>query len=332
MTSASSEARVVRFVVEQVRPVLDGKSFGDVGPYERLDGTVYFEVDPRDPLNALIVNLDNAPRTPKGMVGFSSPFYILKPVDMARGNHKIFYGINNRGNKLEYAWRTIVPPGTNNNNPVTAADFGDALLLRLGYTYVDAGWQGNLAPGDNRLVPNLPVATHSDARPIVAKIRVEFADVDGFTRPLEGNAVHVARAPYETADMNTARSTLTVRNTVSGARTQIPSDRWAFGRCAKGQPSLVPTTTDICVFDGFKVDRIYELTYPAKNPLVLGLGYAVTRDLASFLRYRTSDDAGNPNPLAQSPTDGGHPPGLRSRHLVDRDVHAGLALPWLQRR
>src|ERR1700681_2927945 len=94
--AAPSDARVVRLVVEQRRPVLDGKGFGDVGPYERLDGTVYFEVDPRDPLNALIVNLDKAPKTPKGMVGFSAPFYILKPVDMARGNRKIFYGGNNR--------------------------------------------------------------------------------------------------------------------------------------------------------------------------------------------------------------------------------------------
>ena len=65
--AARSDARVVRIVVEQKRPVLDGKGFGDVGPYERLDGTVYFEVDPKDPLNALIVNLDKAPRTPKGM-------------------------------------------------------------------------------------------------------------------------------------------------------------------------------------------------------------------------------------------------------------------------
>src|SRR5688572_7357221 len=79
----TSEARVVRFVVEQKRPVAEGKSFGDVGPYERLDGTVYIEVDPRDPLNKVIVNLDKAPRMPKGLVGFSAPFFILKPVDAA---------------------------------------------------------------------------------------------------------------------------------------------------------------------------------------------------------------------------------------------------------
>ena len=117
--------------------------------------------------------------------------------------------------------------------------------------------------------------------------------------------------PYETADMDTAHATLTVRSSVGGARTPVPSDRWAFGRCAKGQASLVPTTTDICLFDGFKVDRIYELIYPAKNPMVLGLGYAVTRDLASFLRYQTRDDAGNPNPLAPEPDRRRHPSGLR---------------------
>src|SRR5258708_23759097 len=105
---ASSEARVVRLVVEQTRRIADGKNFGDVGPYERLDGTVYMEVDPRDPLNAGIVNLDKAPRTPTGMVGFSSPFYILKPADMARGNREIFYSGNNRANKLAYPRLTIL--------------------------------------------------------------------------------------------------------------------------------------------------------------------------------------------------------------------------------
>lgn len=296
------DARVVRFVVERTRPVLDGKAFGTAGAYERLDGTAYFEVDPRDPLNAGIVNLDKAPKTPAGKVGFSAPFYLLKPVDMARGNRKMFYGVNNRGNKLEYAWRTFLAPGVNSNDPTTEADFGDALLLRLGYVYVDAGWQGNLAPGASRLIPDLPVAVQADGRPITANVRVEFADASGFTRPLEGNAEHVSRVPYEPVDRNTANATLTVRDSVGGAKTPVPANRWAFGRCQIGAASLVPTGTDLCLFDGFKADRIYELTYRAKNPRVLGLGYAVTRDLASFLRYETRDDAGNPNPLAESAT------------------------------
>src|SRR5216683_3119914 len=125
LVPAPGEARVVRLVVEQTRRIADGKSWGNVGPYERLDGTVYIEVDPRDPLNAMIVNLDKAPKTPKGMVGFTTPFFILKPVDMARGNHKISYGVNNRGNKGHIGRMTTFPVGPNNNNPLTAADIND---------------------------------------------------------------------------------------------------------------------------------------------------------------------------------------------------------------
>lgn len=321
VVATTGEARVVRFVVEQKRPIADGSAFGDAGPYERLDGTVYIELDPRDPLNAGIVNLDKAPKTPNGMVAFTSPFFVLKPADMARGNRKLFYGVNNRGNKLDYAWRTILPQiGPNNNNPLVAADFGDGLLLRLGYTYVDAGWQGNVASGTSRLVPDFPVATGADGRPIVARIRVEYADGQGFTRPLEGTAAFRA---YEPADTDTRKSALTVRDAVSGARTPIASDRWAFGRCQTRQASLIPTSTDICVFDGFARDRIYELVYPAKNPLVMGLGYVVTRDVASFLRFQTRDDAGNPNPLALTQTEVGirraYASGISSTGMYMRD-------------
>ena len=43
---------------------------------------------------------------------------------------------------------------------------------------------------------------------------------------------------------------------------------------------------------------LYELVYPAKNPIVAGLGFAAIRDLAAFLRYADADEKGNPNPLA----------------------------------
>ena len=303
-----SEARVVRLVVEQTRTFAGGMTFGTVGTYQRLDGTAYMEVDPHDPLNAAIVNIDRAPRNVRGMVEFTAPFFILKPVDMARGNHKIFYGINNRGNKIELSFRMFpTNPNANNNDPITAADVSDGLMLRLGYAIVDAGWQGDVAPGNNRLFPDFPVATQPDGSPIVANIRIEYSDrtipdAGTFTLNLNGNANFRS---YETADANTARSKLTIRSEVSGAKTPIPSDRWAFGRCPAGPASLVPTTTDICLFDGFRSDKLYELIYPAKNPIVMGLAHAVTRDVGSFLRYRTHDDFGNPNPLALSASEVG---------------------------
>ena len=118
-----------------------------------------------------------------------------------------------------------------------------------------------------------------------------------FTLNLEGDAAFV---PYPTADMDTSHSTLTVRDSANGAKMPIASDKWAFGSCPDGRASLTPNATHICLFDGFRAERIYELIYPAKDPWVMGLGYAVTRDVASFLRYELRDDAGNPNPLALS--------------------------------
>ena len=300
-----ADARVVRFVIEQRRVFAEGMEFGSVGPYERLDGTVYMEVDPEDPLNAVIVNIDKAPRNGRGFVEFSTTFYMLKPVDVSRGNGKIFYGINNRGNKLESGLRWHHVPAS--NNPITAAHAGDGFLMRLGYTVVDAGWQGDVAEGNDRLFPNLPIATESDGRPIVAPIRVEFSDRSipnegTFTLNLKGSQRF---RPYPTADLDPRESSLTVRTEVEGAKTLISAEDWAFGRCPLGRSSLEPSETDVCLFNGFRSDRLYELIYPAKNPIVMGLGYAVTRDLASFLRYSTKDDEGNPNPVARNATEVG---------------------------
>jgi hypothetical protein len=294
--ASTAEARVARFVVEQRRPFAGGTSFGDVGPYERLDGTAYLEVDPRDPLNAVIVNLDRAPKNAKGLVEFRAPFFILKPVDMRRGNGKLFYTINNRGNKLSVSRFNYTP---DNNDPISAADAGDGFLMRQGYTPVDAGWQGDVAPGNNRLFPDLPVATRPDGSPITGRVRIEYSDrtipaAGTFTLPLEGSSAFRA---YETADTRTDRATLTWRDSVNGHQTAIASDRWAFGRCPTGRDSLAPSAVDICLFDGFTAARLYELHYTAKNPRVMGLGFAVTRDIGSFLRFELKDDDGMPNPL-----------------------------------
>ena len=298
----ASEARVVRFVVEQRRSFANGVAWGASGAYERLDGTAYLEVDPHDPLNAVIVNVDKAPRNTRGMVEFSTAFFILKPVDVARGNHKIYYAINNRGNKSGLLSQPPAPLLPSTNDPLFYS--GDGLQLRLGYTIVDAGWQGDVAPGNNRLFPHFPVATQPDGSPIIAPVRIEYTDrtipqAGTYSLTLEGNP---SFRSYQTADANTAHSSLTIRSAVQGVKVPIPSDRWAFGQCSTGAATLVPTTTDICLFDGFKADKLYELIYPAKNPMVMGLAYAVTRDIASFLRNQTRDESGNPNPLALSAT------------------------------
>ena len=301
----TADARVVRIVVERTTPYAGGRTFGAAGAFERLEGRVYMAVDPNEPLNAVVVNLDRAPRNAHGLVEFSTPFVIIRPVDRSRGNGKILYGINNRGNAIEIPFQTFptLPAGA---DPET----GDGLFFRMGYTFVDAGWAGDIITTETRLGADLPVAVQADGSPIVSRIRVQYptdspsqADGEGgilgYTLPLKGTDRFVS---YETADTRTASSTLTVRDGIDTVRRTVPSDRWAFGTCPSGEASLTATTYDICLFEGLRRDHVYELTYPAKNPWVMGLGYAVTRDLASFLRYETIDDEGSPNPLAESDT------------------------------
>jgi hypothetical protein len=287
-TPAVVDARVVRFVVESRQPFAEGTAWGAVGPYERLVGTAYLEVDPTDPLNAVIVDLANARRNSRGHVEFRTPFLILKPLDLSRGNHKIYYTANNRGNDALLNAKTRADVGTN--------DFA----LRMGYTIADAGWEGDLVPAPTRLAALLPIATQPDGSPIVGRMRVEYSDRNVlsdriFTLNLEGSP---AFRSYEAADTNPAHSTLTVRDAVASPKTRISPDRWAFAKCPTGPASLMPSSFDICYFDGFRPDKLYELIYPAKNPIVMGLGHAATRDVASFLRYEIHDKAGNPNPLA----------------------------------
>src|SRR6516165_3386209 len=170
-----------------------------------------------------------------------------------------------------------------------------------GYTIVDAGWEGDVVPTSTKLVASLPIAREANGSPIIGPMRYEYYDrVSGsYTTNLEGTAGFLS---YEAADTNTAHATFTVRDSEYGPRSLISPNRWTFGTCPTGQASLVPDTVDLCYFDGFDNSKIYELIYQAKNPIVMGLGFATTRDIASFLRYETRDDAGNSNPLGTAIT------------------------------
>ena len=285
-----SEARVAKLVVEQRTSFVGGADWGKAGPYEMLRGTAYMEVDPNNPRDAVIVDLQNAPRNARGVVEFSTQFLILKPVDMQRSNRKIFYAVNNRGNSLEGLLTATTAA------QVAGTDAGYAMTE--GYVVVDAGWEGDLVPVATKLVANLPRARNADGTPITGPMCYEYSDraAGSFTTNLEGTAGFLS---YEAADTNTAHASFTVADSEYGPKTAIASNRWAFGSCPTGPASLVPSNVDLCFFDGFDNKKIYELIYQARNPIVMGLGFATTRDLASFLRNESSDDAGTPNPVGR---------------------------------
>ena len=81
-------------------------------------------------------------------------------------------------------------------------------------------------------------------------------------------------------------------------RTRSPRADWAFADCRRAPLPGTPDPPRICLKDGFRAGRIYELVYTAKDPLVLGVGLAATRDIVSFFRHAAKDAAGTPNPVA----------------------------------
>ena len=103
----------------------DGMPFGDSGPYERLVGTASYAVDPNEPRLQDIVDLDLAPRNAQGLVEFSGDLDILKPVDISKGNKRLFYEVSNRGNRSALRSFNDAEPSA---DPTTAAHAGNGYL------------------------------------------------------------------------------------------------------------------------------------------------------------------------------------------------------------
>ena len=96
-----AQARVLRIEIDRVEsPTFEGRSFGDTGQYEKVIGRVFGEVDPTAPQNTVIVDLDLAPRNERGMVEYAADLIILRPIDLSKGNRRVFYEVNNRGRLL----------------------------------------------------------------------------------------------------------------------------------------------------------------------------------------------------------------------------------------
>ncbi len=119
MLASGADARVTRIVIASRQPIAGGASFGSVGSYEKLTGTVFFEVDPENSHNESVFDLERAPRNSAGKVEFSADTVILRPVDPSRGNHQLFFEVNNRGNKIALIMLNDTPPTASNNARAT---------------------------------------------------------------------------------------------------------------------------------------------------------------------------------------------------------------------
>jgi hypothetical protein len=279
---ATVEAHLTQIVIDPAQsesPVFEGRVFGpngSVGPYEKLRGRAYGEVDPDDPRNALITDLKLAPRNARGRVEYSMDIFILKPIDLRRGNQRLILDFNNRG-EMRLAALNDAPIS---HNPSAAAHAGNGFIMNLGYTVVANGWDfGATRPG---LTISVPVARNPDGSSVTGP-SYEYINFDNADR-----AEYALTYPAATLDK--AKALLTVRARLGDPARPLHASGWEY--VDERTIRLLPAGTT------FNRSHIYEFTYVAKDPVVAALGLAATRDLVSFLRHRASDDFGNPNPLA----------------------------------
>jgi Alpha/beta hydrolase domain len=260
--------------------------FGSVGTYQQLACTANGAVDPNDPLNAIIQDIQLAPKV-GGLVQYSMDVTILMPTDLSKSNHVMLFDVPNRGNRL-------LPGGFNIGGSTTSA--GDGFLHSQGFIMVASGWQGDVLPGGGRLTMTVPVAQNPGGGTIIGRVHTEYGLTAGpaTTQNLgSGPYTGTTTASYETISLNNSGAVLTQRVHQDDPRELIPNNQWAFADCSTTPFPGTPSTTQICLNGGFDTNHIYELIYTAKNPTVLGLGFAAMRDLASFLRNDTSAE----NPL-----------------------------------
>jgi hypothetical protein len=256
-----AKAEVARVEIASRREVLAGRAFGATGTYEVLAGKIHFVVDPANPRNKVVTDLDKAPRNAAGLVELVADLTILRPKDAVQGNGVALIDIVNRGRKTVL---TGFNRATASMDLSTEAEFGDGLLLRQGFTLVWVGWEFDVPRRDGTVRIDVPVATGTTS--LVRAYFTPDARRQDFT---------VADlSSYTPKDPAAAANTLTVRDGMHGAPVTIAREKWQLA-------GNVVTLDGV----GFEPGRTYELTYTATSAPVSGLGFVAVRDTASWLKY-----------------------------------------------
>jgi len=301
------QARVTRIIIDR-RATLTGQTI----PYETLAGRAFGELDPADPHNQIITDI-NLGKDADGKVRYVTSFLLVKPVDMTQASGFMWHDVPNRGGRI-----TIVAAERN-----------------LGDVGLSSGWQSDNAgaggPGTATTVPAnasslvpqptlannewvlVPVAKNPDGSTITGYIQGRIVNRSGLSsEPLNvmGNPI-----PYLPATLDTTQATLRTRTheTVNGTINEgavIPSSDWAFAHCDATHPwpgvpqdlshASLPGSlpVHVCLKNGFDPTLLYELVYPVKDPYVTGVGFAAFRDANAFFRNAAQDDFATPNPVA----------------------------------
>src|SRR6266480_524807 len=316
----SVHARVTRVVIDKVEAIA-----GQPG-YEQLTGRAWGTLDPRDPHNGEITDLEVAHhrrhhgddeddhddgdhhgrgdghhgKHARHEAEYIASFVIRKPTAQNTGvvSGLMWHDVPNRGGNVAFT----------------------ADLFAAGDVHLLSGWQGDnaLATAVPANADCLPSAVPACTAPVFANHYVKTPVLTGVTGKILGRIINrsgldaqplnvmgnpIPYFPADPADNSGSKLTVHTHETINGVITvgeTIPNSDWKF--CGGGTfAAPLPVTTlpvKVCMKDGFDPAKLYQLVYTVKDPYVLGAGTAAFRDVASFFRYEAQDDFGAPNPLA----------------------------------
>lgn len=218
-----------------------------VAGYEEVVATLHYEVDPRDPCNAIIADIGLAPVNEHGRVAFSGDLRVLRPKDPAKGNGAAWIEIPNRGGKAGLQeW-----------------------FVRHGFTVVSVGWEFDILLEEKKMRLDVPTARHPDGSAIRGVVSAVFTP----DKTLNEQKV-TDLAVYPPVDVEGPDSRLLIRDRAAfpGGR-EVPREMWSVeGHRVRLEGGFAPGLT-------------YEVSWLAEAPPVAGLGYAAIRDAVAWLKH-----------------------------------------------
>lgn len=248
-------AEVSRVEITARRDLAGGRAFGAVGPYEQLTGKLYFLIDPGNARNAVIADLDKAPRNAAGKIELSADLVIVRPRDPGKANGIALFDIVNRGNGV------VFPAFNGPATDTPEGEAGDGFVLTRGYTIVRVGWEFDVRrEGAVRI--DLPAAVG-----VTGMVRATFIP------NARGEATVGDLVGYAPSDPASPENTLRARRALGTEFVIVPRAKWQL----KGNT--------VTLEGGFEPGQTYELSYLATNPPVAGLGFAAVRDAAAWVKY-----------------------------------------------
>jgi hypothetical protein len=243
-----------------------------VGAYEVLRGTVHYAIDPRSASARNVTDIRYAPVNARGLVEYSGPFVLIRPIDATRGNHTTLVEAPNRGGTQMEGIFFETENGLDLMSPESVQKLNDSTLFQLGYSVAWVGWQARMQPTEFGL--NVPVAD------VHGPVRASFADGDmtpdhkAFDLP--ENGFYCAR------DAEQRKASLRMLKTFDDLGTIVPRNTWHFEAVGKSKDARCGIVMD----QAAATNTYFSLVYEGENPVVAGLGEAAFRDFASYLKKR----------------------------------------------